>query len=128
MNIAHIATSGPGVMSLVAPLHGFYRWLVDGSSTAARPMQRNDLRQFDSRLRPTDVNFSANFNTNFNTKLNPNFSVNTKPPSLRSAAPALRVVRVLDHKQPRASAGRMVISGRMADVCAELDRLTGAMH
>ena len=36
----------------------------------------------------------------------------------------LRVVRVVDG-QGRASGGRMVISGRMADVCAELDRLAG---
>ena len=35
----------------------------------------------------------------------------------------LRVVRVMDADQPRAHSGRMVISGRMADVCAELDRL-----
>jgi len=32
-------------------------------------------------------------------------------------------VRVLEPSAPRAVAGRMVISGRMADVCAELDRL-----
>jgi hypothetical protein len=35
----------------------------------------------------------------------------------------LRVVRVLDGQQGHRSSGRMVISGRMADVCAELDRL-----
>lgn len=35
----------------------------------------------------------------------------------------LRVVRVLESGEPRAHVGRMVISGRMADVCAELDRL-----
>ena len=35
----------------------------------------------------------------------------------------LRVVRVVDDRQACAGAGRMVISGRMADVCAELDRL-----
>jgi hypothetical protein len=35
----------------------------------------------------------------------------------------LRVVRVLDACQAPSGAGRMVISGRMADVCAELDRL-----
>lgn len=35
----------------------------------------------------------------------------------------LRVVRVVEVGQTRASVGRMVISGRMADVCAELDRL-----
>ena len=35
----------------------------------------------------------------------------------------LRVVRVVESGQHRAHEGRMVISGRMADVCAELDRL-----
>ena len=47
-----------------------------------------------------------------------------------SSAPAcprpLRVLRVLEPQQPRAAAGRMVISGRMVDVCAELDRLAAA--
>ena len=36
--------------------------------------------------------------------------------------PTLRVLKVVDGT-PRQCAGRMVISGRMADVCAELDRL-----
>ena len=40
----------------------------------------------------------------------------------RHARP-LRVLRVLDGPQERSAAGRMVISGRFADVCAELDRL-----
>jgi hypothetical protein len=35
----------------------------------------------------------------------------------------LRVVRVVDGSALSQHAGRMVISGRMADVCAELDRL-----
>ncbi|KQP35218.1 hypothetical protein ASF44_17790 [Pseudorhodoferax sp. Leaf274] len=47
------------------------------------------------------------------------------PASVRPA-PALRVLRVFEPHQPRAAAGRMVISGRMADVCAELDRLAAA--
>ena len=38
-------------------------------------------------------------------------------------APALRVVRNIEAGIPVGSSGRMVISGRMADVCAELDRL-----
>ena len=42
--------------------------------------------------------------------------------ALRPAKP-LRVVRVLEPSAPRAVAGRMVISGRLADVCAELERL-----
>jgi hypothetical protein len=43
----------------------------------------------------------------------------------------LRVVRVFDGSPASAGAGRMVISGRMADVCAELERLAAqeaAMH
>ena len=36
----------------------------------------------------------------------------------------LRVLRVVDN-QNRSTGGRMVISGRMADVCAELDRMAG---
>jgi hypothetical protein len=40
-----------------------------------------------------------------------------------SAKPALRVLRVSENGQRTQGAGRMVISGRMADVCAELDRL-----
>jgi hypothetical protein len=42
---------------------------------------------------------------------------------LRRAARPLRVVRVVEPGPLRSAAGRMVISGRMADVCAELDRL-----
>jgi len=43
----------------------------------------------------------------------------------------LRMLRVLEQGQPRSCAGRLVISGRMADVCAELDRLVAreaALH
>ena len=47
-----------------------------------------------------------------------------RPPSPQQAAlKPLRVVRVLEPTAPRSTAGRMVISGRLADVCAELDRL-----
>jgi hypothetical protein len=41
----------------------------------------------------------------------------------RPVRPLVRVVRVVDNTPASAGAGRMVISGRMADVCAELDRL-----
>ena len=42
---------------------------------------------------------------------------------VRPAAKPLRVVRVFDGPRMPQAAGRMVISGRMADVCAELERL-----
>ena len=44
----------------------------------------------------------------------------------RAALPGqrpVRVVRVPDGRHACSGAGRMVISGRLADVCAELDRL-----
>jgi hypothetical protein len=58
------------------------------------------------------------------------------PQALRSLAPRmalpaatpvtpkpLRVTRIVDDTTPRNAAGRMVISGNMREVCAELDRL-----
>jgi hypothetical protein len=45
-----------------------------------------------------------------------------QPVALRPAKP-LRVLRVVEQTGSQATAGRMVISGRLADVCAELDRL-----
>ncbi|GAC1525059.1 MAG: hypothetical protein NVS2B4_00720 [Ramlibacter sp.] len=44
-------------------------------------------------------------------------------PDRRHVGRPLRVLRVVDVGHPACTAGRMVISGRMADVCAELDRL-----
>ena len=43
----------------------------------------------------------------------------------------LRVIRVVEAGQASALAGRILMSGRMADVCAELDRMVereAAMH
>jgi hypothetical protein len=51
-------------------------------------------------------------------------------PIARKVMP-LRVLRVVEKGQPRSCAGRLVISGRMVDVCAELDRLVAreaALH
>jgi hypothetical protein len=39
------------------------------------------------------------------------------------AARPLRIERIVESGQPASQVGRMVMSGRMADVCAELDRL-----
>ena len=41
----------------------------------------------------------------------------------RRARPPVRVLRVVEAGETSAHGGRMVISGRMADVCAELDRM-----
>ncbi len=61
------------------------------------------------------------------TRQRSDFRVFTQP----VAQQPLRVVRLLEAGQPPSLAGRLRISGRMADVCAELDRLAaceGRMH
>lgn len=49
-----------------------------------------------------------------------------QPPSQPAKRLPLRVVRIVDTAHTPTSAGRMSISGSMADVCAELDRLVQA--
>ena len=49
--------------------------------------------------------------------------VTRRPMSVPQAPKPLRVFRVMEPAGARSQAGRMVISGRLADVCAELDRL-----
>jgi len=44
-------------------------------------------------------------------------------PEMPAAARVLRIVRTVDAQRPGQRASRLLISGRMADVCAELDRL-----
>jgi len=50
-------------------------------------------------------------------------AADARPVTTRANALPLRVTRLLDQGCPSASAGRMVMSGSFADVCAELDRL-----
>ena len=53
-----------------------------------------------------------------------NFPLSMRPESIKHPKTMpLRVVRVLDAETQRSGAGRIRISGCMADVCAELDRL-----
>ena len=64
-------------------------------------------------------------------RLHPDWAIRPKscalpPPAIThktTRQPSLRVLRVHESGQNTIGAGRMVISGRMADVCAELDRL-----
>ncbi len=94
MNTAWSAT-----YALWTPLQGLLRWLLPATpSPALRPVAQRPHSQ--PRLRTIE---SAS--------------------RTAAARRPLRVVRVMEAGQPRSQVGRMVISGRMADVCAELDRL-----
>ena len=89
---------------LFAPLQQLANWLTTAPLRSARVAQPATDRCAAGRVR----------------------SRSTWRPAVRTALPSrrpLRVVRVVDACHAPASAGRMVISGRMADVCAELERL-----
>jgi hypothetical protein len=85
------------LQSLMAPLQAFIDWLAPRPVLQPLPAQPRTIR-----TRPLPVRVAS-----------------VARPRVRP----LRVVRVFDGPRVPAQAGRMVISGRMADVCAELDRL-----
>lgn len=100
----------PGVL---APLQGLWRWLVP-----AAPHARPDTRGCEIAINSVASNSHRT-------------GIEFHHASKASACRPLRIVRILEADQAPANVGRMVISGRMADVCAELDRLAAreaALH
>lgn len=106
----------------LAPLQGFFRWFGPSALPARRPVAPPAFLRsracHDLAIHEPAVGCAHREQVN-TTRV----ALGTVPQSLRAALPAVRVVRMLEAGQPRACVGRMVISGRMADVCAELDRL-----
>ena len=91
----------------LAPLRQLLAWLLP--SPPLRQPSYTMPRQLERRVAPDFIVPRAD-----STRARSQNAYKSKP---------LRVVRVLESGQPRSDVGRMVISGRMADVCAELDRL-----
>jgi hypothetical protein len=103
MNIAFLAEPRTW-----APLQNLLRWLVPAVvPLATTPPARGAAAVAD--LRPACQRRATR--------------VTAQPPAHSVQRRPLRVVRVMESGQSAAQVGRMVISGRMADVCAELDRL-----
>ena len=98
------------VPEILSPLQGLLRWFVPATS----PHQPRPAYASASR-HEFAINTIAT--TACQTRAEPqNHS------DLSNRRP-LRVVRILEADHVQANVGRMMISGRMADVCAELDRL-----
>lgn len=110
------ASTPPGTFYTL--LGGMARWLAHSSTKAVLPMQRTSLRQMQA-VHPTafrDRQELPDFLERQTGKARPNL---------------VRVIRLQEPGLSRASVGRMVMSGRLADVCAELDRLVAreaALH
>lgn len=113
MSIALFAV--PGVL---APLQGLWRWFMPATTQV-----RSAHAGTDKRAREVATHSVAG---------NARYArAEPQNPSRTSVARPLRILRVLEAGQAPANVGRMVISGRMADVCAELDRLAAreaALH
>ena len=93
-----------------ATLYRFADWL---QGRQAPPRQTEQTRTEPCQIRVMPLRPSAKAQA-------PAAALNRAPVNLRP----LRVLRIVDNPN-RSAGGRMVISGRMADVCAELDRLAG---
>jgi len=113
MSIAQFA-----VPNVLAPLNGLWRWFMP-AATQHKPSHTNEATHL--------MNYAMD-----SQKANVNFAVGGQQTSSNlSSGKPLRVIRILEAGQAPAHVGRMVISGRMADVCAELDRLVAreqALH
>ncbi len=114
-----IGMAGAGPLSLPKLIGGMARWLMHGSVNILPPMERTSLRQVYGSSPGSSANAATAGSFSHDIVVS---HVSSRP---------VRVLRVAEAGQPRASVGRMVISGRMADVCAELDRLAAyevALH
>jgi hypothetical protein len=94
---------------MITPLKALWRWLVATPGVAQTPGGRTQQLQTSAHCGSTLRNHVLRGGSHVPT-----------PPVLRRP---LRMVRVMEAGQAPWQVGRMVISGRMADVCAELDRL-----
>jgi hypothetical protein len=98
----------------MSPLQYLLRWLVPASKHKHQTPPGMGRRAGDFALPSAVI-------TSHHARGEPNNLHRTQPHR------PLRIVRVLEAGQAPSHVGRMVISGRMADVCAELDRLA-ALH
>ena len=96
------------VSSLFAPLQGLISWFIPATPQLHVKATRQGFRP--AALPPAR-------------QAAPLPGHELRPAGRSCAQRPLRVLRVVEANHAPASAGRMVISGRMADVCAELDRL-----
>ncbi len=103
MHISHNA--GP----LITPLKALWRWLMAEPGHGQVNQGQTDQPSALTKACASEVRTSV-----FKAQ------AGVSRPVIRAP---LRVLRVMEAGQAPAQVGRMRISGRMADVCAELDRL-----
>jgi hypothetical protein len=122
-----MATALPLLVTLFAPLQCAVQWLSGGSTPARSPRTAaNDARSGDRDIGEHDIGKRDTVKRDTGKRHTAGSAaarVWQGPTRAAQRQPPLRVVRVVEPRACQAFAGRMVISGRMEDVCAELDRL-----
>jgi len=91
---------------ILTPLRALWRWLMARPQSVAQAQSASPVPADRSCTLRTQVLNSPSCGSNRSATRQP-----------------LRVLRVVDSGLSPAQSGRLRISGRMADVCAELDRL-----
>jgi len=105
----------PLLSILLAPAQTLAAWFVPAQNRSARYSAPVRAQRASGQLA---LPFSSGGNPT------PREAAQTSKANSQNVAPSrLRIVREFDANVGPACAGRMVISGRMADVCAELDRM-----
>ena len=142
----------PGLLSPLQGLQGLFRWFSAGSTSTATSMadSRADSMLTSATTVAAIISatenatvFAADYSTLTGTSQGIRSSIHSFEGSgnvvatcasqratgqvvrsaLRPAARRVHVSRLVEVGQASTNVGRMVISGRMEDVCAELDRL-----
>ena len=116
----------PVLSVLLAPLHTLAALFVPtnraSSSTLAHPAAKIPCSAADAPFKVKVEQAKHSGIASPNTCQSPAKSTRTSHFS-KTPVSRLKIVREFDPGIGRACAGRMTISGRMADVCAELDRM-----
>lgn len=102
--------TAPQSIAVITPLKALWRWLVSTPGQTQQVLCSTFKPPVHAHRRTSSLR-SHTLNTQ------PGMTAHTM------VRRPVRMVRVMEAGQTPAQVGRMVISGRMADVCAELDRL-----
>jgi hypothetical protein len=106
----------PLLSLLLAPVQALAAWFV--------PAQQSRSRQFSTAMRAQRAAGQLALPFSADSAPSPRKAAQAGKARPRNPTPSrLRIVREFDANVGPACAGRMVISGRMADVCAELERM-----
>ena len=102
--------TAPPSLSATTPLQALWHWLM-AAPRESEPSTSNVFEQVTPNFRCASTSRALGLRAQ---PLASDHTIVRRP---------LRVVRVMEAGQIPSQAGRMVISGHMADVCAELERL-----